>query len=140
MPPVQAARHRAVGAPRTPLDDAAALAARHLTGAARRTAAVAGTSGLVVSMLASPAGAGQATDQASLPTVDTTSLTAQARAALDVAPTVTVPVDAAWTFDVPAISVVADPPPAPEPEPEPAPSRSAQREAAPERPAATGAP
>lgn len=124
------ARHRANGSPRTPLDDAATLASTHLAGAARRTAVVAGASGLVVSMLASPAAAGPGTDQRSLPTVDTTSLTAPTRAALELAPTVTVPVDAAWSFDVPAIAVVADPPPpppAPEPEPEPAPSRSAER-------------
>ncbi|WP_233404925.1 C40 family peptidase [Actinotalea solisilvae] len=136
------ARHRAGGSPRTPLDDAAALASRHLAGAARRTAAVAGTSGLVVSMLAAPAVAGPSTDQPSLPTVDTTSLTAPTRAALELAPTVSVPADAAWTFDVPAITVVADPPPAPEPEPEPeaepAPSRSAAREPAPA--ASIGAP
>jgi len=37
-------------------------------------------------------------------------LTAAARAVLDTAPVVTVNTDAAWSFDVPALTVVADPP------------------------------
>lgn len=136
-----AARHRAPGMARTPLDDAADLAARHLVGTARRATAVAGTSGLLVSVLAGPAAAGPV-DRPAVPNVDTASLTAPVRAALQVAPVVSVPADAAWSFDVPALTVVADPP-EPEPEPEPvreATSRSSEREAAPEAPAATGAP
>ncbi|WP_308121797.1 C40 family peptidase [Actinotalea ferrariae] len=66
-------------------------------------------------------------------------MTVEAQRALAVSAPVSVPSDAAWTFDVPAISVVADPPPPPpEPEPEPA-SRSAER-AAPAREAEIGAP
>jgi cell wall-associated NlpC family hydrolase len=54
----------------------------------------------------------------SLPPVDVAALTAEARAALATSPVVEVPVDAAWTFDPPEISVVANP------EPPPAPARS----------------
>ena len=43
-----APRHRAAGAPRTRLDDAAELAARQLSDAGRRTVVAAGTSGLLV--------------------------------------------------------------------------------------------
>lgn len=124
-------RHRAPGAARTPVDDAVLSARQHLATAGRRGAAAAGTSGLLVSMLAAPAVAGSSTDHASLPTVDTAALTATARAALEVSPPVQVAVDAAWTFDVPAIQVVADPPPPPPPAPAPRPSRAASRAPAP---------
>ncbi|WNB86164.1 C40 family peptidase [Cellulomonas sp. ATA003] len=106
----------------------------------RRTAVAAASSGLVVSMLAAPASADSGTH---VPAVDTSALTASARAALATSPVVSVPAEATWAFDVPAITVVADPPPppsAPEPEPEPAPSRSQAREAAPTAEEATPAP
>lgn len=48
-----------------------------------------------------------------LPAVDVSALTAEARAALATSPVVTVPVDAAWTFDTPAITVTANPKPEP---------------------------
>ena len=51
----------------------------------------------------------------SLPPVDVAALTAEARAALATSPVVAVPVDAAWGFDTPEISVVANPKPPPAP-------------------------
>ena len=144
-------RHRCAGAPRTPLNDLMSSASAQLTSAGRRTAAVAGASGLLVSMVAGSAGASTPSDAQYLPTLDTPALTAAAKAALGTSPVVTVPVEASWTFEAPAITVVADPPPppppAPEPEPEPepepvrerAPSRSAERAAVPAEPQAIGA-
>ncbi|NMR19492.1 C40 family peptidase [Cellulomonas fimi] len=112
-----AARHRAAGRPTTALDDLAASATGSLAVVGRRSAVAAASSGLVVSMLAAPASAAQPTDAgaAALPTVDTSALTASARAVLDTAPAVTVAADATWTFDVPAVTVIADPPPPPAP-------------------------
>lgn len=138
MPAAAVPRHRAPGVPHTPLHDLVAGTARALDHSGRRAAVAASTSGLVVSMLASPA-AGATTDHPTLPVVDTASVTAAVERSLAVSAPVSVPTDAAWTFDVPAITVVADPPPPPPPPaPEP-PSRSAERATAPEQ-AAVGAP
>ncbi|WNB84704.1 C40 family peptidase [Cellulomonas sp. ATA003] len=94
-----------------------------------------------MSSLAAPAGA--APDAAAVtrvPAVDTSTLTAQARAVLATAPVVTVAADVQFALDVPAVTVVKDPPPPPPPpKPKPKPevvaptpraaaaSRSAQR-------------
>ena len=135
-------RHRCAGAPRTPLNDLMTTASAQLTSATRRTAAVAGTSGLLVSMVAGAAGGATPSEARYLPVLDTPALTAAARAALGTSPVVAVPADASWTFEAPQITVVADPPPPP-PEPEPvrerAPSRSADRAAPPAEPRAIGA-
>jgi len=48
-----------------------------------------------------------------LPAVDVAALTAQARAALATSPVVSVPVDAAWGFATPQLTVVANPKPVP---------------------------
>jgi cell wall-associated NlpC family hydrolase len=74
----------------------------------RRTAVVAASSGLVVTMLSAPAGATAHSDQAagSLNAVDTAALTASARAALNTSPVVTAPAEAQWTFDAPAVTAV----------------------------------
>nr|WP_276581791.1 C40 family peptidase [Cellulomonas sp. RIT-PI-Y] len=87
-----------------------------LAGAGRRTAVVAASSGLMVSMIAVPATAAPSSNDTALGSVDTTNLTASARAVLDTAPQVTAPADAAWTFEAPAVTAVV---PEPEPEPEP---------------------
>jgi cell wall-associated NlpC family hydrolase len=79
----------------------------------RRTAVVAASSGLVVSMLGSPASAATQGDTGALPAVDTAALTASARAVLNTAPVVTAPADAAWTIDVPAVTAETPPPPPP---------------------------
>jgi len=110
----RSARHRASGPARTPLDDTVARAAHRIGSAGRRTALVAGTSGLVVSVL-SGAAAAELPAPGSASTVDTHALTATARAALATAAPVAVPAEATWTFQAPELTVVADPPPAPAP-------------------------
>ncbi len=117
------ARHRSARRPVTPLTELTGT----LAGAGRRTAVVAASSGLMVSMIAVPATAAPSTNDTALGSVDTTNLTASARAVLDTAPQVTAPAEAAWTFEAPAVTAVV-----PEPEPEPEPvvtttSRSAAR-------------
>lgn len=119
------ARHRSARRPVTPLTDLTAT----LAGAGRRTAVVAASSGLMVSMLAVPSHAATSSTDGSFGSVDTTTLTASARAALDTAPQVTAPADATWAFETPAVTAVV-----PEPEPvveevAPATSRSAARTA-----------
>jgi cell wall-associated NlpC family hydrolase len=95
------------------LTDLATAATGSIAVVSRRTAVVAASSGLVVSMIAVPASAATSSgDTSALPAVDTTALTASARAVLDTAPVVTAPVDAAWTFETPAVTAVV-----PEPEP-----------------------
>jgi cell wall-associated NlpC family hydrolase len=107
------------------LTDLATAATGTIALAGRRTAVVAASSGLMVSMVAVPATAAPS-DQAALPSVDTAALTASAKTVLDTAPVVTSPAAAAWTFEAPAATAVV-------PEPEPAPvratavSRSTQR-------------
>ncbi|MDT0167064.1 NlpC/P60 family protein [Actinotalea sp. AC32] len=137
----QRARHRAARRPITPLDDLATAATCSLATVGRRSAVVAASSGLVVTM-ALPASAAPAENPAgALPAVDVTALTAEARAALATSPVVTVPAEAAWTVETPTISVVADPEPEPEPEPEPAPARSSSTSRSTERaPVAEAAP
>ena len=106
------ARHRAARRPSTPLHILAAAAAGNIGSATRRGAVVAVSSGFLVSMLGSPAGADPGiTDAAgSVPAVDVQPLAAQARAVLGSAPGVTVAVDAQWTFAVPQMTVVKDQP------------------------------
>jgi cell wall-associated NlpC family hydrolase len=107
------ARHRSARRPVTPLTDLATAATGSIAVVSRRTAVVAASSGLVVSMIAVPATAATSSgDTSALPAVDTAALTASARAVLDTAPVVTAPVDAAWTFEAPAVTAVV-----PEPEP-----------------------
>jgi len=106
----------------------------------RRTAVVAASSGLVVSMLGSPASAAPGSDAGALPAVDTAALTASARAVLNTAPVVTAPVEAAWTFDAPAVTAEKPAPPPPVVRATPAPSRAAARAATATATAATAAP
>lgn len=64
--------------------------------------------------MALPASAAPADAPANaLPAVDVTALTVQARAALATSPVVSVPVDAAWGFTTPQLTVVANPEPEP---------------------------
>jgi len=122
------ARHRSAARPTTSLTDLSAGATGALALVGRRSAVALASSGLVLSALAAPAAAAPipagsplAAGSAGLPGVDTTGVTASARALLETSPTVIVPADAAWSIDVPALTAVADPPP-PEPEPEPEPA------------------
>jgi peptidoglycan DL-endopeptidase CwlO len=148
------ARHRAARRPATPLTDLASAATGSIAVVGRRTAVAAASAGLVVSTFAAaPAGAANGTEVAasSLPAVDTSSLTAEARAVLASAPVVTVAADTLFTLDVPAVTVVKDPPPPPPPAPKPvvkktttrtapAASRSTSRAEAPAAEAAEEAP
>ncbi len=138
------ARHRAARRPATPLTDLATAATGSIAVVGRRTAIAAASAGLVVSAIAAPAGAAppaSGSAPASAPAVDTSTLTAAARAALATAPVVTVAADVQFALDVPAVTVIKDPPPPPPvvvEEKAPAPkrttataSRSASRAAAP---------
>ena len=122
------ARHRSARRPVTPLDDFANAATGSLAVVGRRSAVVAASGGLVMTM-ALPASAAESSPQ-NLPVVDVAALTADARQALSTSPVVTVPGDAGWTFTAPTITVTANP----KPEPvvvraAPATSRSAARAA-----------
>ncbi len=138
------ARHRAA---RRPISQIISNAAGdNLANVSRRSAVVAASSGMLVSMLAMPATA--VTDNsASLGTADASSLTAQARAELNAAPAIKV-ADADWNLTVKPVKVtpapvIVTPPPAPEPEAAPvAASRTAERQATPaaETPATPAAP
>ena len=125
------ARHRAARRPSTPLTELASAASDQMGTVGRRTAVVAASSGLIVSMFG-PTAANAATggDAGALPAVDTAALTASARAVLNTSPVVTAPVDAAWTFDAPVVTAETPPPPPPEPVRERAASRSTARAAA----------
>jgi len=101
------ARHRSARRPTTPLHDLANAATGSMGTVGRRTVVVAASSGLLVTMFGSPAGAATGGTAGSLPSVDTASLTASARAALATAPVVTSPADAEWLSDDPAVTAVA---------------------------------
>jgi cell wall-associated NlpC family hydrolase len=131
-------RRRASGPPRTPLDDVADAAGARAAAAARRVGVAAGTSCLLVSVLSGAAPLGSALQGSGGPAADVPS-TSAGRTADVSRPTstpwlVTVPLGVTWSFDVPVLTVVADPPPPPPPPPPvakapaPAPvSRSAAR-------------
>lgn len=105
------ARHRAERRPLTALDDFATAASTGMATVGRRSALVAASGGLVMTM-AIPASASPSESPASnLPPVDVSALTAEARAALATSPVVSVPADAAWGFEAPAITVTANPKP-----------------------------
>ncbi|MBD8059507.1 C40 family peptidase [Cellulomonas sp. JH27-2] len=103
------ARHRAARRPSTPLTELASVASDQLGTVGRRTAVVAASSGLVVSMMGAPAMAATHTDDnvtGALAAVDTDALTASAKAALAAAPVVSSPADAEWTIDAPVLKAV----------------------------------
>jgi len=103
------ARHRAARRPSTPLTELASVASDQLGTVGRRTAVVAASSGLVVSMMGAPAMAATHTDDnvtGALAAFDTDALTASAKAALAAAPVVSSPADAEWTIDAPVLKAV----------------------------------
>lgn len=101
------ARHRAARRPSTPLTQLASTATAQMAVVGRRTAVVAASSGLVVSVLGAAAPAmAEPNDASGLASVDTSTLTEAARAALDAAPVVTAPDTATWTLDVDAVTAV----------------------------------
>ena len=109
-----AARHRADVPARSLITDLGSA----LSGSAKRSFAVAASSGLVLTMAATAASAQPAAPRAVAATVGTVTLSPEARAALTVTPAVTVPADVAPVVTTPEITATATP--APEPEPAPA--------------------
>ncbi|WP_241744241.1 C40 family peptidase [Cellulosimicrobium arenosum] len=126
----------------TPLNSFAQVASDQMSTVGRRTAVVAASSGLIVSMIGAAAPATAApvdSESGKLNAVDLSALTAQAHQALEAAPAVVVDADASFAVEKATVSVT----PAPEPEPEPEPvrvestSRSQERTATTEQAAAT---
>lgn len=99
------ARHRAACRPITPLT---ALGQAVTGPAARRGMLVAASSGLALTMAASTAVAAPEGSTSALPQVDVSALSSQARTALTVSPTVSVPTDI--SFSVAEVAVAATPP------------------------------
>ncbi|MBO0901183.1 C40 family peptidase [Cellulomonas sp. zg-ZUI222] len=125
---INQARHRAARRPSTPLTELANAASEQMGTVGRRTAVVAASSGLMVSMIAVPSYATDRADTPALAAVDTAALTASARAVLNTSPVVASPAEAVFTVDAPVI-VAEKPAPPPEPEPEPVRTRSTARTA-----------
>lgn len=109
------ARHRAARRPSTPLTAFGEAVAGSAGQVGRRSVLVAATSGLALTMVAPTALA--APESASLPQVDVSTLAQQARAAMNVSPTVVVPAEAQWAI---AETEVAAARPAPPPVERPA--------------------
>ncbi|QGQ20247.1 glycoside hydrolase [Cellulomonas sp. JZ18] len=131
------ARHRAARRPSTPLTELASVASEQMGTVGRRSAVVAASSGLMVSMLALPSSAAPGESGGALAAVDTAALTASARAVLNTSPVVSAPAEAVFTVDAPAVTAVKPTPPPPAPEPVRTQTRAASRTA--ERAAATPA-
>jgi cell wall-associated NlpC family hydrolase len=102
------ARHRSARRPATPLTDFATAASESMGAVGRGAAVVAASGGLMATMM-TPAGAAPGAGAGALPAVDTSALTASARAVLQTSPVVSSPVDAAWSFDAPALTAVEKP-------------------------------
>lgn len=106
------ARHRSARRPVTPLTTLASAATGSLSTVGRRTAVVAASSGLIVSMIGGPASAAPHEDSTpKLSTVDLDALTAAAKAELQTSKTVTVTKSVKWSADTVKVDVT----PAPEP-------------------------
>ncbi len=112
---VYRARHRHERNALAPLAALATSAGQNVANYGRRSAIVAISSGLVVGLgtVATPATAAPLEAQNIAGTIDISSLTSQAQAAVGAAPTVTVDADAKWSVEKSKIKVT----PAPEPEP-----------------------
>ena len=104
----QRARHRSARRPLTPLNDLATAATNGISTVSRRSAVVVAAGGLVLTMAIPASGAPEGS---TLPPLDISALTAQARAALATSPVVEVSPDAAWGFDAPVFTVAANPRP-----------------------------
>lgn len=103
------ARHRSVRRPATPLTDLASAASDSMGAVGRGAAIVAASGGLVATMISPVAAAPGAGAAGALPAVDTSALTASARAVLQTSPVVSSPADAAWSFEAPAVTVAPKP-------------------------------
>ena len=105
------ARHRAERRPLTALDDIATAASTGMATVGRRSAIVAASGGLAMTMAIPASAAPAEAPSSNLPPVDVSALTAEARAALATSPTVSVPAEASWAFEAPALTVTAHPQP-----------------------------
>lgn len=123
------ARHRSERRPLTPLNDFATAASTGMATVGRRSALVAASGGLIMTMAIPASASPSESPSSNLPPVDVSALTAEARAALATSPVVAVPAEAAWGFEAPAITVTANPKPVVV-ERAAATSRSAERTAA----------
>ncbi|GIG38779.1 C40 family peptidase [Cellulomonas phragmiteti] len=121
---INRARHRAARRPSTPLTEFANAASEQMGTVGRRTAVVAASSGLMVSMIAVPSHAADRDGAPALAAVDTAALTASARAVLNTSPVVASPAEAVFTVDAPVITAEKPAPP-----PEPVRTRAASRTA-----------
>ncbi|MCC2315633.1 NlpC/P60 family protein [Cellulomonas xiejunii] len=123
------ARHRAARRPSTPLTELAHAASDQMGTVGRRSAVVAASSGLMVSMIAVPSYAAERDSAPALAAVDTSALTASARAVLNTSPVVASPAEAAFTVDAPVITAEKPAPPPPPVRTTRAASRTAERAA-----------
>ncbi|MBF0689096.1 MAG: C40 family peptidase [Cellulomonas sp.] len=123
------ARHRAARRPSTPLTELANAASEQMGTVGRRSAVVAASSGLMVSMIAVPSYAADRDSAPALAAVDTSALTASARAVLNTSPVVASPAEAAFTVDAPVITAEKPAPPPPPVRTTRAASRTAERAA-----------
>ena len=123
------ARHRAARRPSTPLTELASAASEQMGTVGRRSAVVAASSGLMVSMIAVPSYAADRDSAPALAAVDTSALTASARAVLNTSPVVASPAEAAFTVDAPVITAEKPAPPPPPVRTTRAASRTAERAA-----------
>jgi cell wall-associated NlpC family hydrolase len=115
------ARHRAACRPATPLT----AVVDNLAPSTRRGIAVMASSGLVLTMAATSAGA---TEVNALPNVNVSTAVAEATAALMTSPTVKVTSDAQWNVDAATAEATPPPPPTPEREPVAAPAPALERQ------------
>lgn len=100
------ARHRAPVRTSTPLTEFARTATASIGQVGRRSAAVAATSGVAITLIGAGPAHAVSSDSPNLTGVDTTTVAEAARAALDSAPVVSSPQTAAWTTDVVAVAAV----------------------------------
>ncbi|MBU4335349.1 MAG: C40 family peptidase [Actinobacteria bacterium] len=100
------ARHRAPVRRSTPLTEFARTATTQIGQVSRRTAAVAATSGVAITLIGAAPASAVSSDSPNLTGVDTTNVAEAARAALNSAPVVSSPETAAWTADVVAVAAV----------------------------------
>lgn len=115
------ARHRAPGRAVTPVTLLARQASQSLGTAGRKSATIVATTGLLATMVATPASA-SSDDSSGSGTADVSALTASLRDQLRENPTASLTVDEAYSFDLEA--AVLDVTPAPRPQPRPATTRT----------------
>lgn len=122
------ARHRAAARPKTPLSTLAATVSANAGTMGRRSAVIAASSGLVVTMGLPAATAAPLTDGTKPEATPAPAAAPQATEAPAAAPQVTVPADANVSFARTALTSATPPPPPPPPPPAPVAEPRAERE------------